>query len=309
MPSASSPSADPPFSDPSTGPAPRVVPFHHRDTGTWSYLVIDPATRAAAIVDPVRDFDARSGRTSLDSAAQLLERVRADGLRVEWLLETHAHADHLSAAHALRERLEREHGHAPLLAIGRRIGEVRRMFAPVFGLSDETGAGAFDRLFDDDERFTIGKLQARIVPVPGHTQDSLAYLIGEALFTGDSLFLPDSGTARCDFPGGDAAMLFHSIQRLYRLPEATRVFVCHDYGKDGREAACETTIGEQKRGNIHVRADTGEAEFVALREARDATLAVPALILQALQVNLQGGALPKPEANGVRYLKLPLDQF
>lgn len=288
--------------------APQVHAFHHRDTGTWSYLVADPATRAAAIVDPVLDFDPRSGRTGLDSAAALLERARADGLRIDWLLETHAHADHLSAAHALRERLRTQAGAAPQLAIGRRIGEVRRVFAPLFGLPDGADPG-FDRLFDDDEDFAIGALPARAIPVPGHTQDSLAYLIGDALFVGDSLFMPDSGTARCDFPGGDAAMLFQSIQRLYRLPDATRVFVCHDYGQGGREPACETSIGAQKRDNLHVRADTGEAEFVALREARDRTLAVPALILPALQVNLRGGALPEPEANGVRYLKLPLDQL
>ncbi|WP_394538216.1 MBL fold metallo-hydrolase [Lysobacter enzymogenes] len=294
-----------------TAAAPQVSAFHHRDTGTWTYLVADPATRAAAIVDPVLDFDPRSGRTGLDSAAPVLERAAADGLRIDWLLETHAHADHLSAAHALRERL-RAHGHAPRLAIGRRIGEVRRVFAPLFGLSDDASderPAAFDHLFDDDEGFAVGALPARAIPVPGHTQDSLAYLIGDALFAGDSLFLPDSGTARCDFPGGDAAMLYQSIQRLYRLADATRVFVCHDYGKDGREPACETTIGAQKQGNLHVRADTGEAEFVALREARDRTLAVPALILPSLQVNLRGGALPQPEANGVRYLKLPLDQL
>ena len=288
--------------------APQVVPFHPSDTGTWSYLVADPASGAAAIIDPVLDFDPRSGRVASDSALRMLEQARERGWRVQWLLETHSHADHLRAAHALRRRLRAEHGEAPVLAIGRRIGEVRRLFAPVFGL-DETEDSGFDRLFDDDDHFAIGALSAQAIAVPGHTQDSLAYLIGDALFTGDSLFLPDSGTARCDFPGGDAAMLYQSIQRLYRLPEPTRVFVCHDYGAGGREVACETTIGEQKRANIHVRADTGEAEFVALREARDATLAVPALILPALQVNLRGGALPEPEANGVRYLKLPLDQF
>ncbi|ALN56316.1 MBL fold metallo-hydrolase [Lysobacter enzymogenes] len=297
---------------PAPAAAPHVSAFHHRDTGTWTYLVADPATRAAAIVDPVLDFDPRSGRTGLDSVAPLLERAAADGLRIDWLLETHAHADHLSAAHALRERLRAADGRAPRLAIGRRIGEVRRVFAPLFGLSDEEPAqqpAAFDHLFDDDEGFAVGALPARAIPVPGHTQDSLAYLIGDALFAGDSLFMPDSGTARCDFPGGDAAMLYQSIQRLYLLPEATRVFVCHDYGKDGREPACETTIGAQKQGNLHVRADTDEAGFVALREARDRTLAVPALILPSLQVNLRGGALPEPEANGVRYLKLPLDQL
>ncbi|MEI2456567.1 MBL fold metallo-hydrolase [Lysobacter firmicutimachus] len=287
---------------------PQVLPFHHRDTGTWSYLVADADSGAAAIVDPVLDYQAASARTALDSAQRLLDAAAQRGWRIEWLLETHAHADHLSAAHALRERL-RTAGGAPQLAIGRGIEQVRRHFAPLFGLPAHDPAPAFDRLFDDDERFRIGGLPAQAIPVPGHTRDSLAYLIGDALFVGDSLFLPDSGTARCDFPGGDAAQLYRSIQRLYALPDATRVFVCHDYGQPDREPACETTIGEQKRSNAHVRADTGEAEFVALRQARDATLAVPALILPALQVNLRGGALPEPDADGQRYLKLPLDRL
>ncbi|WP_408950858.1 MBL fold metallo-hydrolase [Lysobacter sp. Hz 25] len=289
--------------------SPQVVPFHHRETGTWSYLVADPATRAAAIVDPVLDYDARSGRTGLGSAQALLDEAARRELRIDWLLETHAHADHLSAAHALREAIAAGGATPPRIAIGRGIGEVRRVFAPLFGLAETETDAAFDHLFADDEGFAIGDLQARAIPVPGHTRDSLAYLIGDALFTGDSLFLPDSGTARCDFPGGSAAMLYRSIQTLYRLPDATRVFVCHDYGKPEREPACETTLGEQKRSNIHVRAGTGEAEFVALREQRDAGLQMPALILSALQVNLRAGALPEPEANGVRYLKLPLDRF
>lgn len=281
----------------------QVHPFHHADTGTWSYVVADPATRQAAIIDPVLDFDARSARTSHASAQQLLDCVHAQQLQVRWLLETHAHADHLSAAQWLGARLP-----DALIAIGQGIREVQRTFAPVFELDPETAADSFDCLFNDGDEFTVGAVRAIAIPVPGHTRDSLAYLIGDALFTGDSLFMPDAGTARCDFPGGDAAMLYHSIQRLYELPGSTRVFVCHDYG-NGRDPACETTIGEQKRSNIHVREHTTEAEFVALREARDATLAAPALIIPSLQVNLRAGALPVAAANGIRYLRIPLDQF
>jgi glyoxylase-like metal-dependent hydrolase (beta-lactamase superfamily II) len=201
-----------------------------------------------------------------------------------------------------------------MVAIGQGIREVQRTFAPVFELDEEAAAHHFDCLFGDEDEFTVGSIGARAIAVPGHTRDSLAYLIGDALFTGDSLFMPDAGTARCDFPGGDAAMLFRSIQHLYELPESTRVFICHDYGKrtddgSGRAVACETTIGEQKRSNIHVRADTSEAEFVALRETRDATLAVPALIIPSLQVNLRAGALPSAASNGIRYLRVPLNQF
>lgn len=289
-----------------------VHPFHHADTGTWSYVVADPASAQAAIVDPVLDFDAKAGRVGHAFAQRLLDCARERDLQVRWLLETHAHADHLSAAQWLGAQLP-----DALVAIGQGIREVQRTFAPVFDLDDALAADGdrFDCLFGDDDEFRLGTICARAIPVPGHTRDSLAYLIGDALFTGDSLFMPDAGTARCDFPGGDAAMLYRSIRRLYELPEATRVFVCHDYGikpgetQPGREPRCETTIGEQKRSNIHVREGVSEAEFVALREARDATLAVPALILPALQVNLRAGALPSPAANGVRYLRIPLDQF
>lgn len=287
-------------------PSPHVAPFHHADTGTWSYVVADPATGQAAIIDPVLDFDLKSGRTSHTSAQRLLDHVRDHGLQVKWLLETHAHADHLTAAHWLSGQLPEA-----MLAIGQGIREVQRTFALVFELEDplHTSNASFDCLFGDDDEFSLGAIKVRAIPVPGHTRDSLAYLIGDALFTGDSLFMPDAGTARCDFPGGDAAMLYRSIQRLYALSDDTRVFVCHDYGAGGREAACETTIGEQKRSNIHVREGIGEAEFVALREARDATLAVPALILPALQVNLRAGQLPSASRNGIRYLRIPLDQF
>ena len=284
---------------------PTVHTFHHADTGTWSYVVVDDATRQAAIIDPVLDFDAKSGRISHASAQRLLDCVRENGLDVRWLLETHAHADHLSASQWLAAQLP-----DAMVAIGQGIREVQRTFAPVFEFSLEAMANAgFDCLFGDDDEFTVGSIRAHVIPVPGHTRDSLAYLIGDALFTGDSLFMPDAGTARCDFPGGDAAMLYRSIRHLYELPDATRVFVCHDYGADGRAAACETTIGDEKRNNIHVREGTSETEFIALREARDATLAAPNLIIPSLQVNLRAGALPGASGNGIRYLRIPLDQF
>jgi glyoxylase-like metal-dependent hydrolase (beta-lactamase superfamily II) len=286
---------------------PTVHPLHHADTGTWNYVVADPDTRTAAIIDPVLDFDAKSARVAHVSAQKLLDIAQQHGYDVRWLLETHAHADHLSAADWLKQRFPQA-----TLAIGAGIREVQETFASRL---DPTGAldtdgSQFDRLFGDDDRFEVGSLQARVIPVPGHTRDSLAYLIGDALFTGDSLFMPDAGTARCDFPGGDAATLYRSIRRLYdSLPDTTRVFVCHDYGPGGREAACETTIGEQKRSNIHVHDGVDENAFVTLRKARDATLAMPALILPSLQVNLRGGALPEPEGNGVRYLRIPLDSL
>ncbi|MFC5570081.1 MBL fold metallo-hydrolase [Lysobacter yangpyeongensis] len=287
----------------------QVHPFHHAETGTWSYVVADPESRQAAIVDPVLDFDAKSGRITHVSAQKLLDCVHEHGLQVRWLLETHAHADHLTAAQWLAAQLP-----DAMVAIGHGIREVQRTFAPVFELNAEAAAENFDCLFGDDDAFSLGAIHARVIPVPGHTRDSVAYLIGDALFPGDSLFMPDAGTARCDFPGGDAAMLYRSIHRLYELPDTTRVFVCHDYGKrnedgSGRAVACETTIGAQKRDNIHVRESIGEAEFVAMREARDATLAVPALIIPSLQVNLRAGALPSASGNGIRYLRVPLDQF
>jgi len=285
---------------------PRVQPFFHRDSSTWTYVVAEPDGRAAAIIDPVLDFDSRSGRTSTAPAETVLAYVSGQDLEVQWILETHAHADHLSAGHWLRSQLP-----GARLAIGDGIRRVQQTFRPIFNLGEEfAGDGSqFDHLWRDGEAFTIGALQARVLALPGHTSDSSAYLVGDALFTGDSLFMPDSGTARCDFPGGDAAALYRSIQRMYQLPDATRVFVCHDYGAGGREVACETTIGEQKRANIHVRAGTSEAEFVQLREARDATLSMPALILPAVQVNIRAGELPPAEANGVRYLKVPLNRF
>ena len=286
---------------------PNVQPFFHADSNTWSYVVADPATGAAAVIDPVLDFDPKSGRTSTTSAQVLLDAVRAGGLDVRWLLETHAHADHFSAGHWLKSQLPQAR-----LAIGEGIRAVQKAFRPIFNLGEHfpVDGSQFDHLFRDGDTFAIGDVAARVIAVPGHTSDSNAYLIGDALFTGDSLFMPDGGTARCDFPGGDAATLYRSIHRLFdELPDDTRVFVCHDYGPGGRAVACETTIGAQKRGNIHVGEGIDEASFVHTRTTRDATLAMPVLLLPAVQVNIRAGALPEPEDNGVRYLKLPLDRL
>ena len=284
---------------------PLVHPFFHADSNTWSYLVHAPGDTVAAVIDPVLDFDPKSARTSTASAQAIVDHVAAQGLQVQWLLETHAHADHLSAAHWLKQT----HWPEARIAIGEGIRTVQKTFRPIFNLGEHfpIDGSQFDQLFADDETFAIGAMPARVIAVPGHTSDSNAYLVGDALFTGDSLFMPDGGTARCDFPGGSAAVLYRSIQRLYALPDDTRVFVCHDYGPGGRPVACETTIGEQKRANIHVRDGVDEADFVRLRDARDATLAMPTLILPAVQTNIRAGALPDAEDNGVRYLKLPID--
>jgi glyoxylase-like metal-dependent hydrolase (beta-lactamase superfamily II) len=284
---------------------PDVAAFLHADSNTWSYVASDPATREAAIIDPVLGFDAKSGRTDTAFAQGLLDHARGHGLEVRWLLETHAHADHLSGAHWLRRQLP-----AATLAIGAGIRAVQASFRPLFNADFPTDGSQFDRLFEEGDTFTVGDIDAGVIAVPGHTPDSVAYRIGDALFTGDSLFLPDGGSARCDFPGGDAGTLYRSIQRLFAtLPDHTRVFVCHDYGPGGRELRHETTLGEQKRSNIHLREGIDEATFVATRSTRDATLPMPALLLPALQVNLRAGALPEPEDNGVRYLKIPLNQL
>jgi glyoxylase-like metal-dependent hydrolase (beta-lactamase superfamily II) len=285
---------------------PTVTPFFHADSCTWTYVVADDATHQAAIVDPVLDFDAKSGRTGTTSAQALVDHAQAHGLDVRWILETHAHADHLSAGHWLKTAFP-----AATLAIGEGIRAVQATFGPIFNFCDDfaTDGSQFDHLFADGERFAVGTIDAEVIAVPGHTSDSVAYRIGDAVFVGDSIFMPDGGTARCDFPGGDAGMLYRSIHRLFALPDETRVFVCHDYAPGGRAYACETTVGAQKAGNLHVRDGVDEAAFVAVRTARDATLAMPALLLPSVQVNIRGGRLPEPAANGVRYLKLPLDRF
>lgn len=283
-----------------------VAPFFHADSCTWSYIASDPATRQAAIVDPVLDFDAKSGRTATVSAQALVDHAHAHGLDVRWILETHAHADHLSAGHWLKSRFA-----GATLAIGEGIRTVQATFRPIFNLGERFAADGsqFDHLFADGERFAIGDIDAEVIAVPGHTSDSVAYRIGDALFVGDSIFMPDGGTARCDFPGGDAHALYRSIQRLFALPGDTRVFVCHDYAPGGRAYACQTTIAAQKAGNIHVRDGIGEDAFVSVRTTRDATLGMPALLLPSVQVNIRAGRLPEPEDNGVRYLKLPIDRF
>ena len=290
---------------------PEVAPFHDPATGTWSYVVSDPSTRVAAVLDPVLDFDAKSAHTTHATAQKLVDHVRAHDLDVQWILETHAHADHLTAAEWL-------HAQSPeaRVAIGSGIRQTQRTFAPVFEFGDDvpSDGSQFDVLFEADDRFRIGALDVAVIAAPGHTADAVAYLVGngiggDALFCGDTVFMPDAGTARTDFPNADAATLYRTIQRFYALPDDTRVFVCHDYAPNGRAAACETTIGAQKRENTHLRAGTSEAEYVAMRQARDATLPMPALILPALQVNLRAGALPPPSDNGVRYLRIPLDRI
>lgn len=282
---------------------PVVSAFHHKPTGSWTYVAVDDATRAAAIIDPVLDYDWRSGRTGTASADQVVAHCRAAGARVQWILETHAHADHLSAAQHLRGVLGGK------LAIGRGILQVQQTFKKIFGLGADFAADGsdFDRLLADGDMLALGQSVVRVIAVPGHTSDSVAYLVGDALFVGDTVFMPDSGTARCDFPGGNAAELYRSVKQLYGLPPATRVFVCHDYSPGGREPRCETTIAEQRSANIHLRDGIGEEAFVQMRSTRDATLDVPNLILPSVQVNIRGGRLPPADADGVSYLRVPVN--
>jgi glyoxylase-like metal-dependent hydrolase (beta-lactamase superfamily II) len=276
---------------------PRIQPFFDPATWTVTYVVHDGA--GAAIIDSVLDYEPKSGRTDTRSAQRVIAFVRAQRLRVEWILETHAHADHLSAAPYLRAHL------GGRIAIGERIRAVQTIFREVFNLEKELPA--FDRLFTDGERFAIGALQAEALHVPGHTPADMAYRIGDAVFVGDTLFMPEVGTARADFPGGDARTLYRSIRRLLALPPATRILVCHDYPPQGREPRWETTVAQQRAANIHVRDGVSEDEFVAMRTARDRTLEMPTLILPSIQVNIRAGELPLPEANGRAYLKIPLN--
>jgi len=281
---------------------PRIRAFFHEPTFTISYLVWDPATNTAAIIDSVLDFDQKSGRTDTASARAILDAARAEGVRVDWLLETHAHADHLSAAPFLKQATG-----APIV-IGEHIKSVQKVFKDVFNLGYVTADGRpFDRLVADGEELPLGELAVKVLHTPGHTPACVSYAVGDAVFVGDTLFMPDYGTARADFPGGDARTLYRSIQKLLALPDSTRVFLCHDYKAPGRdEYAWETTIGEERARNVHIAGQSEDA-FVAMREARDKTLAMPQLILPSIQVNIQAGELPPPEDNGVRYLKLPLD--
>ncbi len=283
-------------------PSADIEAFFDEETNTVSYLVSDPDTAQAAVIDPVLDYDYRSGRSSTGSADRILAAARARGLRIGWILETHAHADHLSAAPYLK-------GHTgAIVAIGEHIRDVQRIFAPVFNLTDVSGYGReFDRLFRDGERFRIGSLEVEVLHTPGHTPACVSYRIGDAVFVGDTLFMPDCGTARADFPGGCAHTLYRSIRRLLALPADTRLFMCHDYKVPGRDTyAWESTVAEERLRNVHVHDGVDAEAFVAMRRSRDATLAVPALLLPSVQVNIRAGHLPEPESNGVRYLKIPL---
>lgn len=283
-----------------------VKSFFDEPTFTASHVAYDPATKHAAIVDSVLNFDAASGRTSTHSADAIVEFVNGEGLTVDWLLETHAHADHLSAAPYLQQKLGGK------LAIGREITTVQRLFGGVFNFGAEFArdGSQFDKLFEDGDRFAVGDIPAIALHVPGHTPADVAYVIGDAAFIGDTLFMPDYGTARADFPGGDARLLYRSIRRLLSLPDKTRLFLCHDYKAPNRNVfVWETTVGAQKKSNVHVHDGVGEDEFVAMRQGRDATLDLPDLILPSVQVNVRGGRLPPAEDNGVRYLKLPINAF
>ena len=276
--------------------------FFDPATFTVTHLVSDPVTRRAAIIDSVLDFDPKSGCTTHTSADQIIEHVRREKLTIEWLLESHAHADHFSAAPYLQEQL------GGRIAIGQYICEVQRVFKGIFNLKDlDTDGREFDYLFDDGGRFTIGEIEVRVMHTPGHTPACLTYLVGSDAFVGDTLFMPDYGSARCDFPGGDAGMLFDSIRKVLALPAETRLHLCHDYPPAGREAKWVTTVVDQREKNIHVHDGVSKEEFVRMREARDKTLEMPMLILPAIQVNLRAGRLPPPEDNGVSYLKIPVN--
>ncbi len=285
---------------------PEVRYVLHEPSHTFSYVVWDPATRRCAIIDAALDYDPHSGQSGTATAQQLVAIVEREGLTVEWILETHAHADHMMAIPFLQDRF------AAPAAIGERIVEVQERFVDLFNLGAEVPVDGrpFDRLFADGETFSLGDLACRVLHTPGHTSDHVTYVIGDAVFVGDTLFMPDAGTARCDFPAGDSRQLYRSIQRLFaELPDDQRLFVLHDYGSDARAPACATTVGAQRRDNIHLGGGVSEDAFVATRDARDATLPMPVLILPAVQVNIRAGRFPEPEDNGRRYLRIPLDVF
>ena len=281
---------------------PEIRAFFDEPTNTVSYLIADPDTKRAVVVDPVLDFDHRSGKASTKSSDAILQAANAAGFTVDWVLETHAHADHLSGAPYIKLKTGAKVG------IGEHIREVQKIFRPVFNATDLKGDGSeFDHLFKDGERFKIGNLEGEVIYTPGHTPACVSYKVEDAVFVGDTLFMPDYGTARADFPGGNARDLFRSIKRILDLPPETRLFICHDYKAPGRDSyAWETTVAEERERNVHVRDGVSEDEFVAMRESRDATLAAPLLLLPSIQVNIRGGNLPPEEINGVRYLKIPV---
>jgi glyoxylase-like metal-dependent hydrolase (beta-lactamase superfamily II) len=285
----------------------QVEAFFDRETWTLSYIVLDRETRQCALVDSVLDYDPKSGRTSHASADRLIERVRELGATVQWILETHVHADHLSAAPYLKQQLGGQ------TAIGRHITTVQKVFGALFNAEPGFARDGrqFDRLLDDEEVFHIGGLPVRALHTPGHTPACMSYVVSDgsenAAFVGDTLFMPDYGTARCDFPGGDARTLYRSINKVLSLPPETRLYMCHDYLPGGRELRYESTVAEERASNIHVRDGISEDEFVAMRQTRDATMAMPTLILPSVQINMRAGELPLPEDNGRRYIKIPLN--
>ena len=282
--------------------APEVKAFFDNDSNTVSYVVTDPATKKAAIIDSVMDFDYASGTISYDHADMIIEYVTTQKLDVEWLIETHVHADHLSAAPYIQQKLGGK------LGISDRISEVQKVFGKMFnaGTEVERDGSQFDQLFADRDRYKIGELDGVAIATPGHTPACMVHLIGDAVFVGDTLFMPDGGTARADFPGGDARTLYQSIQKILALPDETRMFVCHDYAPNGREFLWETTVGAQRANNIHVGNNASEDSFVEMREKRDASLAMPRLIMPSIQVNMRAGHMPDAEENGATYLKVPI---
>jgi glyoxylase-like metal-dependent hydrolase (beta-lactamase superfamily II) len=283
---------------------PEVKTLFDEATFTATHVVWDPTTRKAAIIDSVKDYDPKSGRTRTDSAEAVIAFVKSKGLTVDWIIETHVHADHLTAAPYLKEKLGGK------IAIGAGIDKVQDVFKKVFNAEESfaTDGRQFDKLLEDGDTFKIGKLEARVIHTPGHTPACSTYVIGNAAFVGDTLFMPDYGTARCDFPGGDARTLYKSIQKILALPPATRIFLCHDYKAPGRDAyVLETTVAEEKVKNIHVHDGISEDDFVKMRTERDKTLDMPVLILPSVQVNMRAGSMPPPEDNGTRYLKIPID--
>ena len=285
-----------------TSAQPAVRSWFHAPTHTVCHLVVDPATGQCALVDSVLDFDYASGRTRTDFADSIIEVIRGEGLQLAWLLETHAHADHLSGAAYIQGRL------GGRIAIGEHIRQVQQVFGELF---DDPGIARdgrpFDHLFGDGETFAIGELQARVMHTPGHTPACVVYLVGDCAFVGDTLFMPDYGTARCDFPGGDAHQLYASVRRIFDLPPETRLYMCHDYMPGGREPRWVCTVREQRQGNVQIHDGVSEQQFVDFRKQRDATLGMPALIMPSIQVNVRAGHLPEPQANGISYLKVPVN--
>ncbi len=284
--------------------SPDVVCFFDNKTNSVSYVVSDPETGHAAVIDPVLDFDPVSGRTATDSAGKIAGHVSANNLTVDWIIETHVHADHLTASVWLKEKLGGKTG------IGAGIAVVRATFGELFNAADvmDVDVTPFDQLFADGATFRIGNIEAKVIATPGHTPACVTYVIGDSCFVGDTMFMPDSGTARCDFPGGDAKQLFESLQKIISLPDDMRLFVCHDYGAGGtRDFAWETTVGEQRENNIHIGGGALEHDYVQMRRDRDATLGLPRLIIPAVQVNMRAGNSPPPEENGTSYIKVPLN--